>query len=203
MLKVNFLSDFLLLKNLIGVNGALNATTTQAKVMQLYVKVLYNNYGKEYDLIHSHGCFPYTFRLLKRGLKFKKPIIISAHTTHYDVDSSFRFSKLASHLFKLYLRRYYNFGDVVICPTENSKKIVQEELRITKPIKIISNGVNTQIFKYSIEKRNQFRHRYKLHQPTILSVGMPTKRKGFFDFIEISKKLKSIPSSGLVKERFH
>ncbi|KKM62509.1 hypothetical protein LCGC14_1520980 [marine sediment metagenome] len=112
MLKVNFLSDFLKFRKFIGVNGALIAVETQAKVMQKYVKVLFNNYGKEYDLVHSHGCFPYTFRILKKGIKLKKPIVISAHQTHYDTDSSFIFSKQISLFFKIYIIRYYKHGDV-------------------------------------------------------------------------------------------
>ncbi|MFX0024838.1 MAG: glycosyltransferase family 4 protein [Candidatus Hermodarchaeota archaeon] len=189
MLKVNFLSDFYQFKNYIGVNGALVATISQAKVMEEYVEVIFNEHGKDYDIIHSHGCFPYTSWLLKKGIRLNKSVVISAHQTHHDLDGSFPFSKKISQMFKLYLRRYYRHGDVLICPTKNSKRIVKKELKINKPIKVISNGVDTQIFRYSHEKRLQFRKKHNLNKPTVLAVGMPTKRKGFFDFIKISKLL--------------
>ncbi|MFW9900682.1 MAG: glycosyltransferase family 4 protein [Candidatus Thorarchaeota archaeon] len=192
MLKVNFLSDLYALRKIIGVNGALNATMSQAKVMQNYVKILFNKYGDEYDIIHTHGCFPYTSHLLKRGLKSKKPAILSLHQNHHDIDQSFLFSKPLSQIFKLYLRRYCALSDLIICPTKYSKQIVQKELRITKPIKLISNGIETRKINYSIEKRKNFRKRYGLNKQTILSVGMPTVRKGFFDFIQFSRRLKKL-----------
>ena len=189
MLNVNFLSEFFLFRKIIGVNGALVATMTQADEMQKYVKVAFNNFRKNYDLIHSHGCFPLTFRIMKKAIKLKKPILISAHQTHYDTVNGLVFSKQLSQIFKIYLMRYYKFGDILICPTEYSRRIVKNELRIDKPIKIISNGVNTQEFKHSIKKRTQFRKNYRLNNTTVMCVGMPIERKGFYDFIEISKEM--------------
>lgn len=91
---------------------------------------------------------------------------------------------------------------MLICPTEYSKGIVRRELRISKPIKLISNGVDTQKFIRSIEKRKQFRKRYRLNKTTILAVGMPTRRKGFFDFIEISKSVNKFPFMWVGKRAF-
>ena len=189
MLKVNFLSEFFKFRKILGANGALTATMTQADEMQNYVKVIFNSYGNGYDLIHSHGCFPLTFRIVKKAIKLKKPIVISAHQTHYDTDNGLVFSKQLSQFFKIYLMRYYKFGDMLICPTEHSRRIVKNELRIDKPIKIISNGVDTQEFKYSIKKRTHFRKSYRLNNTTVMCVGMPIERKGFYDFIEISKEM--------------
>ncbi len=189
MLNVNFLSEFFKFRKFIGINGALVATMTQAYEMQKYVKVLFNNHGKDYDIIHSHGCFPLTFQIVKKAIKLKKPIVMSAHQTHYDIDNAYVFSKQISQLFKVYLKRYYRYGDILICPTEHSRRIVKNELKIDKPIKLISNGVDTQKFKHSIKKRTQFRKNYKLNNTTVMCVGMPIERKGFYDFIEISKEL--------------
>jgi 1,2-diacylglycerol-3-alpha-glucose alpha-1,2-glucosyltransferase len=189
MLNVNFLSEFYKFRKFIGINGALVATMTQAYEMQKYVKVLFNNHGKDYDIIHSHGCFPLTFQIVKKAIKLKKPIVMSAHQTHYDIDNVYIFSKQISQLFKVYLKRYYRYGDILICPTEHSRRIVKNELKIDKPIKLISNGVDTQKFKHSIKKRTQFRKNYKLNNTTVMCVGMPIERKGFYDFIEISKEL--------------
>ena len=125
MLNVNFLSEFFKFRKFIGINGALVATMTQAHEMQKYVKVLFNNHGKDYDLIHSHGCFPLTFQIVKKAIKLKKPIVMSAHQTHYDIDNAYIFSKQISQLFKVYLKRYYRYGDILICPTEHSRRIVK------------------------------------------------------------------------------
>ena len=182
-----------MLRKIIGANGALTATLTQADELKKFVKVLFNYYGKDYDLIHSHGCFPLTYHMMKKARKLKKPIILSAHQTHYDTDNAFIMSKQISQLFKIYLRSYIKFADIVICPTEYSKKIVKTELRFDKPIKLVSNGVNTQIFKHSSKKRTDFRNHYRLDNITVLCVGMPIERKGFYDFIKISREMKEFP----------
>ncbi len=189
MLKVNYLSDYWKFKKFMGINGAMIAARTQAKAMRNYVNVLFNNFGKKYDLIHSHGSLPYSYWIVKRGIKVKIPIIMSVHQTHHDTDISFLFSKQIIYLIKLFLRRYYELGDILICPTENLKRLVINDYKIRKPIKVISNGVDTKQFKKSKEKRNNFRQRYGLNKPTIICVGMPIKRKGFYDFINISNKL--------------
>lgn len=202
MLKINYLSDFLFFKKIIGVNGALIATMTQANEMKKYSEVMFNSKGKDYDLIHSHGCFPITYHMMKKAISLKKPIVISAHQTHYDIDTLL-FSKQISQLFKIYLRRYYKFADIIICPTEHSRRIVKKELRIDKPIKLISNGVNTQVFKHSIKKRTQFRKAHKLNNATVLCVGMPIERKGFYDFIKISKEMNEYAFLWVGKRAFH
>jgi 1,2-diacylglycerol-3-alpha-glucose alpha-1,2-glucosyltransferase len=170
--------------------------------MKKFAKILFNNYGKDYDLIHSHGCFPLTYHMMKKATKLKKPIVVSAHQTHYDTNNAFIFSKQLSQLFKIYLMSYFKFADIVICPTEHSKRIVKYVLRFDKPIKLISNGVNTQVFKHSIKKRIQFRKNYKLNNTTILCVGIPIERKGFYDFIEISKEIKEYPFLWVGKRAF-
>ncbi|MHA2288873.1 MAG: glycosyltransferase family 4 protein [Promethearchaeota archaeon] len=180
-------------RKIVGVNGALNATLTQADEIKKFAKVSFNHIDKDYDLIHSHGCFPITYHMMKKATKLKKPIVVSAHQTHYDTDIAYIFSKQVSQLFKIFLRSYFKFADVVICPTEYSKRIAKRELRIDKPIKLISNGVNTQTFKRSATKRTHFRKSYNLNNTSIMCVGMPIERKGFYDFIKISREMKRYP----------
>jgi 1,2-diacylglycerol-3-alpha-glucose alpha-1,2-glucosyltransferase len=180
-------------KKIIGVNGALIATLTQADELKKHVKVFFNHRGKDYDLIHSHGCFPITYHMMKKASRLKIPIVVSAHQTHYDTTNPFIFSRQISQLFKIYLRSYFKFADTVVCPTEYSKKIAKTELRIDKPIKLVSNGVKTESFKRSSKKRTDFRNKYKLDNITVLCVGMPIERKGFYDFIKISREMKNYP----------
>jgi 1,2-diacylglycerol-3-alpha-glucose alpha-1,2-glucosyltransferase len=189
MLTVNFLSDYLKLRKVFSINGSMVAAKTQANLMQEYINVLINYTGNDYDIAHSHGCMPYTHFIVIKAKKNNKPIVLSAHQTHRDTDISL-FSNQIAQMFKQYFKLYYKLADVIICPTESSKQIVQQELNLDIPIKLISNGVDTKKHQFSEEKRSYFRETYKLDKPVILSIGMPTKRKGFHNFVEISKKMK-------------
>ncbi len=190
MLTVNFLSDYLKLQKVFSINGSMVAAQTQANLMQEYIKVLINDTGNDYDILHSHGCMPYTHFLVIKAKKNNKPIVLSAHQTHRDTDISLLSNQIAQ-MFKQYFKLYYKLADVIICPTESSKKIVRHELNLSTPIKLISNGVDTKKHQFSEKKRKYFREIYNLEKPVILSIGMPTKRKGFHNFVEISKKMKN------------
>jgi len=166
------------------------AAQNQAEAMKKHVSVSINSSKMDYDLIHSHGNFLYTYRIMRKARKSDIPIIITAHQTNMDTDISFIFSRSINEIVKQYIIRYLKLADLIICPTENSKKLVKKELEVTEQIRVISNGVDTQNFKKSQKKRKEFRKRFGINKPTILSVGMPTSRKGFIDFIKISKENK-------------
>ncbi len=178
MIKVNFLSDYIKFKDFgIGINGAWVAAKNQAEVMKKHVNVSINRSKMDCDLIHSHGNFLYTYRIMRKTLKSRIPIIITAHQTNMDTDISFIFSKSIHEIVKQYIIRYLKLANLIICPTENSKNLVKKELKVTQPIRVISNGVDIQNFKKSQKKRKEFRKRFGINKSTILSVGMPTSRK--------------------------
>lgn len=191
-LKVNFLSDYVKFgKYGIGINGAWVAAQNQAEAMKKHVHVRINSSKMDCDLIHSHGNFLYSYRIMRKALKSNIPIIITAHQTNRDTDIDFLFERSLAEVVKQYIIRYLQLADLIICPTENSAKLVREELEAIQTIKVISNGVDTNLFQKDEQKREKFRKHYCITNSTILSVGMPTSRKGFRDFVGFSKKMKN------------
>ena len=187
-ITVNVLSDYIKHKNFFGVNGAMIAAQKQSKALEKYANVVIN--ADECDIVNSHGCYSYTFKLMKKLKREGKPVVISAHQTHYDTKNAVRGSRLLVPIVKRYLKKYYSKGDLLIVPTMNSKRIIETEL-CDNEIRIISNGVNTKEFKFSEIKRQRFRKKWSLKEDfTVISVGMPIKRKGFPTYINLAKKQK-------------
>lgn len=69
--------------------------------------------------------------------------------------------------------------------------ILKESFLQKYPIKVINNGINTEVFKPS--KNTDFRFRYNFEEKFILigAANIWDERKGFKDFIELSKLLNS------------
>lgn len=195
-MKVDLLSDFLMLKKvmgnrLLGTNGAISALKSQAKVMSNYANVTINGRGNDFDIYHSHSSMPFTYKIVQNALKDHKPVIMTAHQTHRDTDESLFLPNFTNEIIKWYIAWYLSLADLIICPTEIVKEIVRKELNIReRPIKVVSNGINTRKFVFSSEKRTHFRKKYDLHKPTVISVGMPINRKGFDNFLRIAWNVK-------------
>jgi 1,2-diacylglycerol-3-alpha-glucose alpha-1,2-glucosyltransferase len=194
-LKVDFLSDFIILKNvlgnrILGTNGAISAFRSQAEMMSKYARVSINERGNEFDVYHSHSSMPFTYRIIHNALKHNKPVVVTAHQTHKDTDDSLSLPGFISETIKWYIAYYLNLADLIICPTETVKNIVREELHISdRPIKVISNGINTEEYKFSPNKRRSFRKEYNLNKSTVISVGMPINRKGYQNFSKIANHI--------------
>jgi len=202
MITINVLSDYLKFNRFFGVNGAMIAAKRQAESIKRYVNLKINGNNTECDIVHSHGCMPYTLFKILNAKRLGKPIVISAHQTHHDVEGTVFLSKYLARIIKYYLKIYYNLGDIIICPTNNSRDIIKKEMKIDKPLEIISNGIDTLRFSYSKKSRYAFRKKYKLDKVTVLSVGMPTQRKGFYDFINYANKIKNAKFLWVGKKTF-
>lgn len=188
-MKINILSDYLKFKKIFGVNGAMTAAKNLAEALSKHAEVIIN--GEDGDIINSHGCFPYTYHKMKKFKEKGKPIIINAHQTHYDTKNAVRLSRIMTPLAKRYLKKYYSKADLLITPTKNSKRIIEQELNKNKTkIEVVTNGVKTKNFARNKKKRESFRKKWNLNNLTIMSVGMPVKRKGFPSFKKIAAELK-------------
>lgn len=96
-------------------------------------------------------------------------------------------------LFKRWIIRCYELGDVIITPTAYSK-ILLESYGIKTPIYSLSNGVDTDFFAYSPTKRAAFRAKYQLcpSDKAVISVGHYIERKGLLDFIELARTMPNV-----------
>ena len=78
----------------------------------------------EYDILHINTYFPYSYRLAKNAKKAGKKIVYHAHSTEEDFKNGFVFSKQLAPSFKKWLIKCYSLGDVIVTPTEYSKRVL-------------------------------------------------------------------------------
>ncbi len=148
------------------------------------------NLKDNYDILHINFYGPKSYFYAKKAKRKGKRIVYHAHSTEEDFRNSFLFSNLVSPLFKKWLITCYKLGDYIITPTEYSKRLLLN-YNMERPIKAISNGVDTKFFERNEKAGSEFRKQYgyKDTDKVIVGIGLYIKRKGILDFVELAKRL--------------
>ena len=148
------------------------------------------NIKDDFDILHINFYGPKSYFFAKKMRKKGKKIVYHAHSTEEDFRNSFKLSNLVAPLFKKWISKCYKLGDQIITPTEYSKRLL-ENYNLGRPIKAISNGVDTSKFERSEEKAKLFRKTYgfKKGDKVIVGIGLYIERKGILDFVELAKRL--------------
>lgn len=127
---------------------------------------------------------------MKRAKKKNKPIIYHTHTTSEDFRGSVKFSNQLSHIIKLWAKKLYNSADYLISPTNYTKNLISEKYVKNKEIRVISNGVDLDLFAKNSGLGTHFREKFNYDKDdiVIMSAGLPFQRKGVMDLVEIAKE---------------
>ncbi|MEF8781355.1 MAG: glycosyltransferase family 4 protein, partial [Haloferacaceae archaeon] len=116
------------------------------------------------------------------------PVVFHAHVTAEDFAGSFRGSRVAAPALRRYLRRAYSVADLVLCPSEYTKRRL-EGYPVDAPIEAVSNGVDLDSLSGHERFRDPYRRRYGLSGTVVFTVGNVFARKGVDDFCRLAAEL--------------
>lgn len=176
-------------------SGIGKAITHQKQAVSLVGIRYLEKPGDDYDVFHANTYDFATLYWVKRSKRKGKKVIIHAHSTEEDFRNSFPLTNLLSPFFKAWIKFFYNQGHIILTPTPYSKNLLQS-YRLKRPIYHCSNGVDMNKFRPSEredreKKRAIVKEKYGIpsDRRLILSVGLPIKRKGIFDFVELAERM--------------
>ena len=139
------------------------------------------------DILHLNLMGPksvyYAWKARKKDVK----VVVHAHQTAEDFRNSFAFSNLIARPMKPYLSKAYDFADLIICPSEHNREVM--ESYTDRPKKVLSNGFDFDKLKGFEELREEYLEKYELEPPVVFCVGHVIKRKGLEKFIETSRRM--------------
>lgn len=146
--------------------------------------------SEEYDLVHINTYGRNSRRIADRARKNGKPVVYHAHSTKEDYRNSFWFANISAPFFKKWLISCYRKGDIILTPTEYSKKLLVS-YGIKQPIYPVSNGIDLSFYETKPTDRTEFRdsYGYSDDDKIIMSVGMLFDRKGILDFVKMAKNM--------------
>ena len=149
------------------------------------VSISRNPYSLDYDILHINSIGPHSLFLANIAKAAGKKVILHAHTTGEDFINSYHFSEHMGPLLRKYLKRFYNIGDLILCPTEYTRSLL-EGYGIKKDIQVISNGIEISRFENLENLRSEYRKKYDLQGITPFCVGHVFAKKGVETFINIA-----------------
>ncbi len=144
-------------------------------------------------VVHLNTVLPVSLLAAAKAHARGYKVVYYGHSTMQDFRNSFAGSNLLAPLFKRWLIFCYRQGDVVITPSDYSRKILLD-YRIGRPVYTLSNGVDTDFFKPDAARAARFRAKYSLGegQRCVISVGHWMVRKGLPDYIELARRMPEI-----------
>lgn len=178
-------------EKLIGKSGLGKAIKHQIKALELNgIDYTLDKKATDYDILHINTYFPESYLMAKKAKKQGKKVVYHAHSTEEDFKNSFIFANQTSKQFKKWLIQCYSLGDVIVTPTEYSKKLL-DGYQMNRKIYAISNGIEIEKFKRDEEAGKKFRETYGFSKDdkVIIGIGLYIERKGILDFVELAKRM--------------
>lgn len=148
----------------------------------------------DYDVMQINTVLPNSLIQGKLAKMKDIPVVYYAHSTMEDFRNSFVLSNALAPFFKKWIVKCYNTSDLIITPTEYSKRLLESYDEIESPIISLSNGIDTEFYKRDERNRERFRKKYGIERDkkVVISVGHLIERKGIIDFIELAKEFPKV-----------
>lgn len=177
-------------EKLVGKSGLGKAIKHQMKALELAGVDYTTNPKDAYDILHINTYFPASYLVAKNAQKNGKKIVYHAHSTEEDYRDGFILARQTAKSFKKWLIQCYSLGDIIVTPTEYSKKLL-DSYGMGRKIYAISNGIEIEKFKRNDELGKKFRdtYGYKDDDKVIIGIGLYIERKGIVDFVELAKRM--------------
>ena len=148
---------------------------------------------RESEAVHINTVFPDSVIAAGIARKQGKKVIYYAHSTMEDFRNSFIGSDRMSQPFKKWICFCYGLGDVILTPTEYSRRLLMG-YGLTLPIYAITNGVDTGFFRRDDKMGKCFRRKYGIpdDRKVVISAGHLISRKGILDFLKLAAEMPEV-----------
>lgn len=169
--------------------GIWTAWRTQVAALKAAGVEVVTDPKQPHDILHLYVPFLRSRYLAEIYHRKNRPLVTHIHMTAEDFRNSFVGSNLIAPFFRLWLKSFYKKGDVILTPTEYTRKLAAKNynLPIDKII-AVSNGINFKEFSPDEAIREEYRDRFKMNGVSVFSLGWVFPRKGIYTFIDTAKK---------------
>lgn len=180
-------------EKLVGKSGVGQAIQHQREMLRQAGMETSERWTADTRVVHVNTILPDSLFAVLRARLTGRKVVYYGHSTMEDFRKSFRGSDRLAPLFRRWITFCYNLGDIILTPTDYSRHLL-EGYGLKRPIYAISNGVDTDFFAPSQERRESFRRRWNLKddEKAIISVGHTIARKGLPEFVDMARKMPSV-----------
>lgn len=148
------------------------------------------------DVVHAHTAFGLGLAARRYAAKHDLPLVASYHTptAEYAEYISSYDSVLAgiSTASQTYEHWYYEHADLVITPSEPTKRHLVDDLDVTTPVHVVSNGIDTERFQPAATEADAFRERFDLDGTLVGYTGRHGYEKRLEDVIDATDGMDDV-----------
>ena len=92
------------------------------------------------------------------------------------------------------IKRCFKYADVIITPTEYSKKVIESYKCVKCKVYAVSNGIDLNDYKKDQEKIDLFKACFDIKngQKVVVGIGIPFGRKGIVEFFRIAEAFPDV-----------
>ena len=146
-----------------------------------------DRFFSDVDVVHCNMIGPGTVATARHAMRTDTPLVLHAHVTREDFRNSFRGSNAVAPALGRYLRWFYSQADLVLCPSEYTKGVL-ESYPIDAPIQPITNGIDLGRLDGFEGFREEYRERYDVDGMGVFAVGNVFERKGLSTFCRVARQ---------------
>lgn len=167
-----------------------NAPMVARELEKLGCRVVFNNPGSDYDVLHVHSPLPNSFMWALRRKIAEKPLVVHGRHLPELIKGGFKGGDLFYPFVRRYSTLFYNMGDVVLGATPYVAKSLSRD-GVRGPFRTIPNGINREVFVRDVSRGQEFRKSIGVgeDQKLVVSVGLRIPRKGVDTFVNVASKL--------------
>ncbi len=139
-----------------------------------------------FDLMHVHIPLSLTQSfILNHNDDNSHPTIYHGHAT----EDSFTVGNGTKYFLRNWLKKIAGQSDLIICPSKSAEEYYKALLP-NHPVEQLNYGINLDKYSYSKDARIRFREQYGIgkDETVICCVAGISKRKGIYEFLEISRQ---------------
>jgi 1,2-diacylglycerol-3-alpha-glucose alpha-1,2-glucosyltransferase len=167
--------------------GLLSSYKNQKKMLDAKDISYVEKWDDSCDILQINTPYLKSIYLMKRAKRLGKPVIVWAHVTAEDMRGVFWFGNMLSPILRHYYKYAYNLADVILCPSEYTRKLLIADGLSPDKVVAQSNGVDTYKFSANAQKREEGRKEYHLSKMTVGTVALAIPRKGIDTFVMLGK----------------
>ena len=174
-----------------GIGRALNH---QVKALGLNDVEVTLDKRDHYDIAHINTMWSKSISLERKLKKNKVPLVVHGHSIFSDMVGSFRCWQIAQIFTKSNIKKCFKYADIIVTPTNYSKKIIENYSCVKCPVVAISNGIDLEEYKEDQNKVNAFKTYFdiKENEKVVIGIGIPFERKGILEFFRIAEEFPTI-----------
>lgn len=181
-------------QNLIRKSGIGRALILQTKALKSAGVDITLDMRDNFDIAHINTLWPKSINIEKKMKKNNVTLVVHGHSIFTDMKNSFRGWQILSIFSKMSIKRCFKYADVIITPTEYSKKVIESYKCVKCKVYAVSNGIDLNDYKKDQEKIDLFKACFDIKngQKVVVGIGIPFGRKGIVEFFRIAEAFPDV-----------